>query len=165
MVVRSLAPTLEARNIHHYLFFVKGGQTCQKSEKKQRTNTTANSFVFAPFRVRRSGHQQQRATFGLNLKGGWRPFQPRKKRLEEEHHYYYVTRGQERDAASTHNKKKKKKVSLLPTHQTRKKEELVNKRIVVVAVVSCEKTFRSSFVPKKIISRRRRINAREKDEQ
>ena len=166
MVVRSLAPTLEARNIHHYLFFVKGGQTCQKSEKKQRTNTTANSFVFAPFRVRRSGHQQQRATFGLNLKGGWRPFQPRKKkRFEEEHHYYYVTRGQERDAASTHNKKKKKKVSLLPTHQTRKKEELVNKRIVVVAVLSCEKTFRSSFVPKKIISRRRRINAREKDEQ
>jgi len=126
----------------------------------------AKTFVFAPFRVRRSGHQQQRATFRLNL--GWRPFQPRKKRLEEEHHYYYVTRGQERDAASTHNnKKKKKKVSLLPTHQTRKKEELVNKRIVVVvAVVSCEKTFRSSFVPKKsIISRRRRINAREKDEQ
>jgi hypothetical protein len=60
---------------------VKGGQTCQKSEKKQRTNTTANSFVFAPFRVRRSGHQQQRATFGLNLKGGWRPFQPRKKKI------------------------------------------------------------------------------------
>ena len=149
-------------------FFCEGRpNNCQeKSEKKQRTNTTANSFVFAPFRVRRSGNQQQRATFGLNLKGGWRPFQPRKKRLEEEHHYYYVTRGQERDAASTHNKKKKKKVSLLPTHQTRKKEELVNKRIVVVAVLSCEKTFRSSFVPKKsIISRRRRINAREKDEQ
>ena len=147
-------------------FFCEGRpNNCQKSEKKQRTNTTANSFVFAPFRVRRSGHQQQRATFRLNLKGGWRPFQPRKKRLEEEHHYYYVTRGQERDAASTHNnKKKKKKVSLLPTQQTRKKEELVNKRIVVVAVVSC--AFRSSFVPKKsIISRRRRINAREKDEQ
>ena len=110
---------------------------------KTKNKQTANSFVFAPFRVRRSGHQQQRATFRLNL--GWRPFQPRKKRLEEEHHYYYVTRGQERDAASTHNnKKKKKKVSLLPTHQTRKKEELVNKRIVVVvAVVSCAKTFRS----------------------
>ena len=148
-------------------FFCEGRPNMPKERKKQRTNTTANSFVFAPFRVRRSGHQQQRATFGLNLKGGWRPFQPRKKRLEEEHHYYYVTRGQERDAASTHNNKKKKKESLLPTHQTRKKEELVNKRIVVVAVVSCEKqTFRSSFVPKKsIISRRRRINAREKDEQ
>ena len=166
MVVRSLAPTLEARNIHHYLFFVKGGQTCQKSEKKQRTNTTANSFCFRAISCQKVRAPQQRATFGLNLKGGWRPFQPRKKkRFEEEHHYYYVTRGQERDAASTHNKKKKKKVSLLPTHQTRKKEELVNKRIVVVAVVSCEKTFRTSFVPKKIISRRRRINAREKDEQ
>ena len=166
MVVRSLAPTLEARNIHHYLFFVKGGQTCQKSEKKQRTNTTANSFCFRAVSCQKVRAPQQRATFGLNLKGGWRPFQPRKKRLEEEHHYYYVTRGQERDAASTHNKKKKKKVSLLPTHQTRKKEELVNKRIVVVAVVSCEKTFRSSIVPRKsIISRRRRINAREKDEQ
>jgi hypothetical protein len=63
-------------------FFCEGRpNNCQKSEKKQRTNTTANSFVFAPFRVRRSGHQQQRATFGLNLKGGWRPFQPRKKKI------------------------------------------------------------------------------------
>ena len=50
-------------------FFCEGRpNNCQKSEKKQRTNTTANSFVFAPFRVRRSGHQQQRATFRLNLK-------------------------------------------------------------------------------------------------
>ena len=132
-------------------FFCEGRpNNCQKSEKKQRTNTTANSFVFAPFRVRRSGHQQQRATFRLNL--GWRPFQPRKKRLEEEHHYYYVTRGQERDAASTHNnKKKKKKVSLLPTHQTRKKEELVNKRIVVVvAVVRVKKHFDRLLFQKKV---------------
>ena len=91
-------------------FFCEGRpNNCQKSEKKQRTNTTANSFVFAPFRVRRSGHQQQRATFGLNLKGGWRPFQPRKKRLEEEHHYYYVTRGQERDAASTPTKRRRRR--------------------------------------------------------
>lgn len=61
-------------------FFCEGRpNNCQKSEKKQRTNTTANSFVFAPFRVRRSGHQQQRATFRLNL--GWRPFQPRKKKI------------------------------------------------------------------------------------
>ena len=166
MVVRSLAPTLEARNIHHYFFFVKGGQTTAKRAKKNKEQT-ANSFVFAPFRVRRSGHQQQtrqRATFRLNLKGDWRPFQPRKKRLGEERHYYYVTRGQERDAASTHKKKKKKKVSLLPTQQTRKKEELLNKRIV--AVVSCEKTFRSCLLfQKSIISPRRRINAREKDEQ
>ena len=91
-------------------FFCEGRpNNCQKSEKKQRTNTTANSFVFAPFRVRRSGNQQQRATFGLNLKGGWRPFQPRKKRLEEEHHYYYVTRGQERDAASTPTKRRRRR--------------------------------------------------------
>jgi hypothetical protein len=117
---------------------------------KTKNKQTANSFVFAPFRVRRSGHQQQRATFRLNL--GWRPFQPRKKRLEEEHHYYYVTRGQERDAASTHNnKKKKKKVSLLPTHQTRKKEELVNKRIVVVvAVVRVKKHFDRLLFQKKV---------------
>lgn len=91
-------------------FFCEGRpNNCQKSEKKQRTNTTANSFVFAPFRVRRSGNQQQRATFRLNLKGGWRPFQPRKKRLEEEHHYYYVTRGQERDAASTPTKRRRRR--------------------------------------------------------
>ena len=133
-------------------FFCEGRpNNCQKSEKKQRTNTTANSFVFAPFRVRRSGHQQQRATFGLNLKGGWRPFQPRKKRLEEEHHYYYVTRGQERDAASTYNnKKKKKKVSLLPTHQTRKKEELVNKRIVVSPSFRVKKHFDRLLFQKKV---------------
>lgn len=147
-------------------FFCEGRpNNCQKSEKKQRTNTTANSFVFAPFRVRRSGHQQQRATFRLN--GGWRPFQPRKKKIRRRASLllrYSWTRKRRRQP--THNNKKKKKVSLLPTQQTRKKEELVNKRIVVVAVVSCEKTFRSSFVPKKsIISRRRRINAREKDEQ
>ena len=91
-------------------FFCEGRpNNCQKSEKKQRTNTTANSFVFAPFRVRRSGNQQQRATFRLNLKGGWRPYQPQKKRLEEEHHYYYVTRGQERDAASTPTKRRRRR--------------------------------------------------------
>lgn len=163
MVVRSLAPTLEARNIHHYLFFVKGGQTCQKSEKKQRTNKQQTVLFSRRFVSEGQGTNNKGRLLDLTGVGGLSNHE--KKRLEEEHHYYYVTRGQERDAASTHNKKKKKKVSLLPTHQTRKKEELVNKRIVVVAVLSCEKTFRSSFVPKKIISRRRRINAREKDEQ
>ena len=112
---------------------------------KTKNKQTANSFVFAPFRVRRSGHQQQRATFRLN--GGWRPFQPRKKSTKKKIRRraslllrYSWTRKRRRQP--THNNKKKKKVSLLPTHQTRKKEELVNKRIVVVvAVVSCAKTF------------------------
>ena len=107
-------------------FFCEGRpNNCQKSEKKQRTNTTANSFVFAPFRVRRSGHQQQRATFRLNLKGGWRPFQPRKKRLEEEHHYYYVTRGQERDTASTPTKRRRRRKYLsFPRNKHARKKSL-----------------------------------------
>ena len=144
-------------------FFCEGRpNNCQKSEKKQRTNKQQTVLFSRPFVSEGQGTNNKGRLLDLTCLSNHE-----KKRLEEEHHYYYVTRGQERDAASTHNnKKKKKKVSLLPTHQTRKKEELVNKRIVVVAVVSCVKTFRSSFVPKKsIISRRRRINAREKDEQ
>lgn len=147
-------------------FFCEGRpNNCQKSEKKQRTNKQQTVLFSRRFVSEGQGTNNKGRLLDLTGVGGLSNHE--KKRLEEEHHYYYVTRGQERDAASTHNnKKKKKKVSLLPTHQTRKKEELVNKRIVVVAVVSCEKTFRSSFVPKKsIISRRRRINAREKDEQ
>ena len=132
--------------------------------QKQRTNKQQTVLFSRRFVSEGQGTNNKGRLLDLTGVGGLSNHE--KKRLEEEHHYYYVTRGQERDAASTHNnKKKKKKVSLLPTHQTRKKEELVNKRIVVVAVLSCEKTFRSSFVPKKIISRRRRINAREKDEQ
>lgn len=149
MVVRSLAPTLEARNIHHYLFFVKGGQTCQKSEKKQRTNKQQTVLFSRRFVSEGQGTNNKGRLLDLTGVGGLSNHE--KKRLEEEHHYYYVTRGQERDAASTHNKKKKKKVSLLPTHQTRKKEELVNKRIVVVvAVVRVKKHFDRLLFQKKV---------------
>ena len=63
-------------------FFCEGRpNNCQKSEKKQRTNTTANSFCFRAISCQKVRAPQQRATFGLNLKGGWRPFQPRKKKI------------------------------------------------------------------------------------
>ena len=130
-------------------FFCEGRpNNCQRA-KKNKEQTQQQTVLFSRRFVSEGQDQQQRATFRLNLKGGWRPFQPRKKRLEEEHHYYYVTRGQERDAASTHNnKKKKKKVSLLPTHQTRYPHDM--RRIVVVAVVSCEKHFDRLLFQKKV---------------
>jgi len=83
VVVRSLAPTLEARNIHHYLFFVKGGQTTAKRAKKNKEQTQQQTVLFSRRFVSegQGTNQQQRATFGLNLKGGWRPFQPRKKKI------------------------------------------------------------------------------------
>jgi len=128
---------------------VKGGQTCQKSEKKQRTNKQQTVLFSRRFVSEGQGTNNKGRLLDLTGVGGLSNHE--KKRLEEEHHYYYVTRGQERDAASTHNKKKKKKVSLLPTHQTRKKEELVNKRIVVVvAVVRVKKHFDRLLFQKKV---------------
>jgi hypothetical protein len=47
VVVRSLAPTLEARNIHHYLFFVKGGQTTAKRAKKNKEQTQQQTVLFS----------------------------------------------------------------------------------------------------------------------
>lgn len=142
-------------------FFCEGRpNNCQKSEKKQRTNKQ-QTVLFS----RRFVSEDE----GTNNKGrllGAFPTTKKKIRRRASLLLRYSWTRKRRRQPTHNNNKKKKKVSLLPTHQTRKKEELVNKRIVVVAVVSCEKTFRSSFVPKKsIISRRRRINAREKDEQ
>ena len=92
-------------------FFCEEWQTSQRA--KQRANTTA----------RGQGKKQQTATFGL--KGGWRPFQPRKKRLEEEHHYYYVTRGQERDTASTPTKRRRRRKYLsFPRNKHARKKSL-----------------------------------------
>lgn len=103
-------------------FFCEGRpNNCQKSEKKQRTNTTANSFVFAPFRVRRSGHQQQRATFGLNLKGGWRPFQPRKKKIRRRASLllrYSWTRKRRRQ----HTQQEEEEESISPSHASNTQE-------------------------------------------
>ena len=103
-------------------FFCEGRpNNCQKSEKKQRTNTTANSFVFAPFRVRRSGHQQQRATFGLNLKGGWRSFQPRKKKIRRRASLllrYSWTRKRRRQ----HTQQEEEEESISPSHASNTQE-------------------------------------------
>ena len=106
-------------------FFCEGRpNNCQKkSEKKQRTNTTANSFVFAPFRVRRSGHQQQRATFGLNLKGGWRPFQPRKKKIRRRASLllrYSWTRKRRRQ--HTQQQEEEEEESISPSHASNTQE-------------------------------------------
>lgn len=105
-------------------FFCEGRpNNCQKSEKKQRTNTTANSFVFAPFRVRRSGHQQQRATFGLNLKGGWRPFQPRKKKIRRRASLllrYSWTRKRRRQ--HTQQQQEEEEESISPSHASNTQE-------------------------------------------
>ena len=103
-------------------FFCEGRpNNCQKSEKKQRTNTTANSFVFAPFHVRRSGHHQQRATFGLNLKGGWRPFQPRKKKIRRRASLllrYSWTRKRRRQ----HTQQEEEEESISPSHASNTQE-------------------------------------------
>ena len=107
-------------------FFCEGRpNNCQKSEKKQRTNTTANSFVFAPFRVRRSGNQQQRATFGLNLKN-LAAFPTTKKRLEEEHHHkslllrYSWTRKRRRQ--HTQQQQEEEEESISPSHASNTQE-------------------------------------------
>ena len=102
-------------------FFCEGRPNMPKERKKQRTNTTANSFVFAPFRVRRSGHQQQRATFGLNLKGGWRPFQPRKKKIRRRASLllrYSWTRKRRRQ----HTQQEEEEESISPSHATNTQE-------------------------------------------
>ena len=105
-------------------FFCEGRpNNCQKSEKKQRTNTTANSFVFAPFRVRRSGNQQQRATFRLNLKGGWRPFQPRKKKIRRRASLllrYSWTRKRRRQ--HTQQQEEEEEESISPSHASNTQE-------------------------------------------
>ena len=61
-------------------FFCEGRpNNCQKSEKKQRTNS--KQFCFRAVSCQKVRTPTTRATFRLNLKGGWRPFQPRKKKI------------------------------------------------------------------------------------
>jgi|TARA_B110000483_G_scaffold90247_1_gene111501 hypothetical protein len=91
---------------------VKSGKQAKEQNKEQTQQPKGGQ-----------GKKQQTATFGL--KGGWRPFQPRKKRLEEEHHYYYVTRGQERDTASTPTKRRRRRKYLsFPRNKHARKKSL-----------------------------------------
>ena len=107
-------------------FFCEGRpNNCQKkSEKKQRTNTTANSFVFAPFRVRRSGHQQQRATFGLNLKTlGLAAFPTTKKKIRRRASLllrYSWTRKRRRQ--HTQQQEEEEEESISPSHASNTQE-------------------------------------------
>lgn len=100
-------------------FFCEGRPNMPKERKKTKNKQTANSFVFAPFRVRRSGHQQQRATFRLN--GGWRPFQPRKKKIRRRASLllrYSWTRKRRRQ----HTQQEEEEESISPSHASNTQE-------------------------------------------
>ena len=103
-------------------FFCEGRpNNCQKSEKKQRTNTTANSFCFRAVSCQKVRAPQQRATFGLNLKGGWRPFQPRKKKIRRRASLllrYSWTRKRRRQ----HTQQEEEEESISPSHASNTQE-------------------------------------------
>ena len=133
MVVRSLAPTLEARDIcTATLFLCKGEPRPKKPKERKKTKSKHNS-------------------------------QKTKKRLGEERRfsslYLEISTPQvtiiallvdKKETPPAHTRRRRRRrVPQLPTQQTRKKEELLNKRIVAV-VLTCRKTFSIvSFVPKK----------------
>ena len=61
-------------------FFCEGRPNMPKERKKTKNKHNSKQFCFRAVSCQKVRAPQQRATFGLNLKGGWRPFQPRKKK-------------------------------------------------------------------------------------
>jgi hypothetical protein len=102
---------------------VKGGQTTAKRAKKNKEQTQQQTVLFSRRFVSegQGTNQQQRATFGLNLKGGWRPFQPRKKKIRRRASLllrYSWTRKRRRQ----HTQQEEEEESISPSHASNTQE-------------------------------------------
>ena len=102
-------------------FFCEGRPNMPKERKKTKNKHNSKQFCFRAVSCQKVRAPQQRATFGLNLKGGWRPFQPRKKKIRRRASLllrYSWTRKRRRQ----HTQQEEEEESISPSHASNTQE-------------------------------------------